>query len=154
MLLNVPFGIVIFHHLGWIYILYVLVLECVLTAKYLNGKYQFDRRISASVIVGNIVSGIVGIIASILATGGWWLVLWIPLVSGNEISAGDPMAWLGLTLYYLIAFIISVALESLVNLGILHGHYTNRMIVRSTIKANVVSYLTGSVAIYFIAFGL
>lgn len=151
-LLNVSFGLAAFFPPGWVFIAFVMVIECWLAARYLTKQNKFNRRISATVITSNIFSGFIGVIASLLATGGWWLVLYIPWVSRHEVSVHNPWAWVALTVYYLLAFILSVLIEGAVNTAVLKDEYPKKEIRKCTLYINAVSYACGSLVLYLISF--
>lgn len=150
--LNVSFGLYALMPPGWIFMALVVIIEAFFATKYLTHKKGFSREETLSVLLSNFVSGIVGIVASICANGGWWLVLWLPWVTPHEVSVNHPIVWLLLVGYYLIAFILSVVIESLVNMLVLRGKYSRKLIFKCTFRINVISYIIGSLLLYPIGY--
>ena len=72
-LFNVAFGILLFLPPGWIVILLVLIIESVIVSRILEKKW-FDKILIKSVICANLVSGIVGVAATMNFNYGLWLV--------------------------------------------------------------------------------
>ena len=70
------------------------------------------------------ISGITGIILTLILNGGWWLVVWFPWVGSHEIDLSVPNALWGLSLFYLAAFVLSVLIEVTVNWLNLKRTYT------------------------------
>ena len=99
-------------------------------------------------LLGIMISGIVGIAASMLATGGWWLVVWFPWVTDHEVK---PDALPGFIVYYLVAFVLSVLIEWGVNQAVLHKKYKSGPIFKATLFANIASYIFGSGALLLVS---
>ncbi len=133
-LANVSFGALVFGPIGWGLMLSVFVAEWVLLT-WLTTRRLFNRDSLRASIVSNSVSGIIGIAWSTLHNGGWWLVLWIPWVSGNELEGSDP--W-GFFAYFIVACFVSIGVECVVNLWIL-GKHGRELVIYATIVANLVS---------------
>lgn len=146
-LANVSFGIFAFTPLGWLFMALIIILESWIASRYLAGK-KLDGTITRSFLAGNIISGIVGIAASMLATGGWWLVVWFPWVTDHEVK---PDALPGFIVYYLVAFVLSVLIEWGVNQAVLHKKYKSGPIFKATLLANIASYIFGSGALLLIS---
>lgn len=149
--LNVSFGIFAFMPQGWLFMAAVVVLECWLMSKYL-AKCNFDTSVCASVCFANAVSGIIGLVLSMILNGGWWLVVWMPWISNHELNFHYGRAVLFFAVYYLIAFLLSIVIEGLINCLCLSKHFMVKQVVVATIKANLWSYLLGSVVLYVISF--
>ena len=113
-LLNVSFGIYAFLPMGWLFMAFIIVGEAFLMSKYLI-QQKFNNRIWCSAAISNIVSGIVGIITTMILNGGWWLVVWFPWVSSHEVNTQNSNQLLFLIVYYFAAMILSVLIELLVN---------------------------------------
>lgn len=79
--------------------------------------------------------------------GGWWLVVWFPGVSSNEVDIHSRQEALALTLYYIVALILSVLIELLVNHLMLQKQYPFKKTLRATLIANAFSYILGAVLI-------
>lgn len=144
--LNVSFGIYAFLPMGWLFMAFIILGEAFLMSRHLVGK-GFNKRIYLSATVANVVSGAVGIAASMALNGGWWLVVWFPWVSSHEVNIYYPQAALALVVYYVVALILSVLIELLVNHLMLRKRYPFRKTMRATLVANAASYALGAVLI-------
>lgn len=144
--LNVSFGIYAFLPMGWLFMAFIILGEAFLMSRCLVGK-RFDKRIYLSATVANVVSGAVGIAASMALNGGWWLVVWFPWVSSHEVDIHSSQAVCALAVYYFVALVLSVLIELLVNHLMLRKRYPFRKIMRATLVANAASYALGAVLI-------
>ena len=151
-LLNVSFGIFAFLPQGWVFMILIILLEAWLMSRWLCKK-RLDRRITGSAFLSNFVSGLAGIITTMILNGGWILVVWFPWVSTHEIDLSSRDGLLGFCVIYLIAFVLSVLIEALINWLMLRKRYSTRQIMKSTLLANVASYLLGSLILYAFSFG-
>ncbi|MBP5560373.1 MAG: hypothetical protein J6X70_01020 [Muribaculaceae bacterium] len=142
-LLNVSFGIFAFLPQGWLFMLLVIVIEAIAMSRFL-AKKTFNIPIFCTALFSNIVSGAVGITASLMLNGGWWLVVWFPWVSSHEVDGSSPQAMLSLTAYYLLALIGSVLIEGLLNTLLLQRHYGKRETIKATLIANAITYALGA----------
>jgi hypothetical protein len=134
MLANVSFGIMVFHPVGWILMLVVIGLEALVLARCLRDKPHKLNFFAISAIA-NAASGLLGLLLSGIFTSGWWLVVWVPWVTANEVSGEQ----LGEFLPFLaVAFVASVAVEWAVVKALLPGHSVFR-ILRVEVIANLVS---------------
>jgi hypothetical protein len=145
-LLNVSFGIFAFMPQGWVFMLLIILLEACIMSRVLLKKW-LENGVFVSALVANGVSGIVGIVISMLLTGGWWLVVWFPWVSSNEVNVHKLSAVLGLLACYVVAMVLSVLIEWGVNHLMLRKTYSAREILKATLLANAVSYSLGAVLI-------
>ena len=151
MLLNVSFGILILMPQGWIIMILIMMLESIIASELLC-KRIFEGRITATVVLANIISGLFGIIITLMLNGGWWLVVWFPWVSSHEVDFSIPYALTGFIIYYIVAFVLSVVIELLINYSMLGKIYPAKKIFRTTLLANLASYLFGSIIIYSLGF--
>ena len=110
-------------------------------------RKKFNKRIYLTAALSNIVSGAVGIITSLALNGGWWLVVWFPWVSKHEVDIRDPQSLLVLVLFYVVALILSVLIELLVNHLMLQKRYPFKKTLHATLIANAFSYILGAVLI-------
>lgn len=154
-LLNVSFGIFAFLPQGWLFMAFVILIECLLLSKFLNHKW-FNKRIYSIVLFSNVISGVIGIIISMILNGGWWLVVWFPWVSNKEVFdfGNDPseaIKWL--IIYYLCAFILTIVLETITNWLFLRKQYKTRKLIKTTLLVNIISYAVGSIVLYSYSFG-
>ena len=150
-LLNVSFGIFAFLPEGWLFMILVMLLESFIMSELLCRRVM-NGKITAVVFFSNFISGLLGIITTLSLNGGWMLVVWFPWVSSHEIDLSMPNALTGLVVFYLIAFVLSVLIEELINCTILSEKYPVRKILWTTLLANVASYLLGSIAMYSYSF--
>jgi len=132
---------------------FVILMECLLLSRFLARKW-FNKRIYATALLTNAVSGIVGFTISMLMNGGWWLVVWFPWVSSNEVhlSGSSPQYILELCIYYLCAFILTLIIETIINWLLLRKKYPAKNIIKYTFVVNLISYLIGSAVLYSYSF--
>ena len=132
--------------MGWLFMAFVMLSEGFLMSWRLIRK-KFNKRIYLTAALSNIVSGAVGIITSLALNGGWWLVVWFPWVSKHEVDIRDPQSLLVLVLFYVVALILSVLIELLVNHLMLQKRYPFKKTLHATLIANAFSYILGAVLI-------
>ncbi len=151
-ILNVSFGIFAFLPQGWIFMAFVILFESLLMSKTLNKTY-FDKRIYGVTTATNIISGIIGILASLKLNGGWWLVVWFPWVSNNEVDVtnNESMKWL--YILYACAFVLTLIIEILTNWLFLRKFYKIKELIIATIIVNILSYIVGTFVLYSYSFG-
>ena len=82
-----------------------------------------------------------------ILNGGWWLVVWFPWVSSNEVNG-----FKGLAVFYAIAFIFTLLIEGTVNCLMLKKDYSKPQIIKTTIIVNTISYTLGTLAMYSYSF--
>lgn len=145
-LLNVSFGIFAFLPQGWVFMMLIILLEACIMSRVLEKKW-LNTRIFVSALISNAVSGITGIVISMILNGGWWLVVWFPWVSSHEVDIYQPQVLIGLIIYYVAAMLLSVLIEWALNHLILTKKYPMRDILKGTLCANAVSYALGAVII-------
>lgn len=153
-LLNVSFGILAFLPQGWLFMAFIILIESLLLSKFLSHKW-FKKRIYGIVTFSNVVSGVIGIIISLILNGGWWLVVWFPWVSNNEVfyfsdNSSEVLKWLAV--YYLCAFILTIILETITNWLFLKKQYKTEKILKATLLVNIISYAIGSIVLYSYSF--
>jgi hypothetical protein len=136
---------------GWMIMILIMMLESIITSELLC-KRILEGRITATVVLANIISGLFGIIITLILNGGWWLVVWFPWVSSHEIDFSLPNLLTGFIIYYIVAFVLSVVIELLINYSMLGKIYPAKKIFRTTLLANLASYLFGSIIIYSLGF--
>ena len=132
--------------MGWVFMAFIILAEAFLMTRYLT-SLRFNKKIYLSAAVSNVVSGAVGITASMALNGGWWLVVWFPWVSSNEVDIHSPQQVWGLVIYYVVALILSVLIELLVNWLMLRKQHPFKGILRATLLANAASYALGAILI-------
>lgn len=148
-LLNVSFGIYAFLPQGWIFMIVIILIECLVLSYILTEKWH-DKNLYKTTIFSNLISGIIGIVGSMILNGGWWLVVWFPWVSYNEVSGMEGFKQL--TIFYTIAFILTILIEGLVNFLMLKKDYQKSKIIKTTLVVNILSYTIGSLAMYSYSF--
>lgn len=131
---------------GWLFMMFIILMETYIMNRVL-GKKGKEMRVFVSALAANGVSGIVGIAASLLLNGGWWLVVWFPWVSSHEVNVREPRALIGLVAYYLVAMVLSVLIEWRLNHAILKKIFPARKILKATLWANGASYALGAILI-------
>jgi len=112
-------------------------------------RKKFEKRISIAATTSNIINGIIGIMASLLLNGGWWLVVWFPWVSSHEVNVHNTTELTGLLIYYVVAMILSVLIEMLINHLILRTRYSFKSTLKATLIANASSYVLGAILIAY-----
>lgn len=150
-LLNVSFGILAFLPMGWIFMAFIVLLECILLTRLLAHQWK-NKRIYLTSVLTNTVSGIVGTIISMILNGGWWLVVWFPWVSSNEVNIHNNESLQNLIVYYISAFFLTIVIETLVNWLLLKKKYQLKKIITASLLVNVISYIIGSGALYLFSF--
>src|SRR5438477_12264451 len=142
-LLDVSFGIFAFMPEGWLFMAFIILIECFTMTRILLPK-AFDKRIFLVTTLTNVISGVVGIFISMVLNGGWWLVVWLPWVSRHEIHLSQKGEVQALIVYYVAAFVLTLIIETVLNIPLLSQHYQTRKIIRATVIANVLSYAAGT----------
>ncbi len=150
-LLNVSFGIYAFLPQGWLFMAFVIILECLIISRLLTKKW-FDKQIYGITTLTNIISGIIGIIISMILNGGWFLVVWFPWVSRHEIDLTNINSFQGLMILYVVAFILTLVFELISNGFFLRKKYLMKQLVKATIIANLESYGIGTIVLYSYSF--
>lgn len=84
--------------------------------------------------------------------GGWWLVVWFPWVSDNEVNLDNPQIRISLYIYYACAFVVTLILESGVNWLMLKKTCPTKKILKTTLIVNIISYAIGSLVLYTYSF--
>ena len=146
--LDVSFGIFALMPLGWLFMVFVILMECIILTKYLRNQW-FNKRIYGVGTLTNLISGIIGIAASIKINRGWWLVVWFPWVGKYDIA---PKSMKELIIFYVYAFIWTIIIELLTNWLFLRKYYKNKQILLATIIANIASYAVGTLVLYSFSF--
>jgi len=149
--LNVSFGIFAFLPQGWIFMTFVILLEGFLLSRLFLEK-SFDASMGGIALLSNMISGIVGFGASIVLNGGWWLVIWLPWVSDNEVDISNRDSLQTIVIYYACAFVLTVLIECLVNWLMLRKTQPAKQIITTTLIANCVSYAIGTLVLYTYSF--
>jgi len=151
-LVNVSFGIYAFFPQGWIFMAFIILIESIIVSRQLTQNWR-DLSIYGRVTISNVVSGIVGILASLKLNGGWWLVVWFPWVSDNEVRLDNKNQIYGLLILYGLAFLLTLLIELPLNRFLLKK-YPARLTIKTSLIANLVSYAIGTVVLYSYSFGL
>lgn len=151
-LLNVSFGIFAFMPLGWLFMAFVILFEGLLITKLLLPNW-FNGKIYRITAWTNIISGIIGIALSMFLNGDWYLVVWFPWVSSNEINLTREGSLQFLIIYYAFAFVLTLIIEALTNILFLRKRFPAKKILAATVVANICSYAVGTVVLYSYSFG-
>lgn len=151
-LLNISFGIYAFMPQGWLFMAFIILLECLIIARMLTPKWT-GKRIYIWTTLANAISGVAGIVISMILNGGWYLVVWFPWVSSNEVDISHGLDHLQpLIIYYFAAFLLTLIIEVNLNVLFLHRLHTVKKIVLATFFANTFSYAAGSLVLYSYSF--
>lgn len=150
-LANVSFGIYALMPLGWAFMVAIVLLEILMISRLLGGVW-WKKCFAWPVIVANAVSGAIGFAVSLLMNGGWWLVVWMPWISPNEVDLTKQFTVI--SVYYAGAFLISVATEGLVEQLMLRRRAEKKKVWLGCVSSNVVSYVLGGTVLYSWSFGL
>lgn len=148
-LLNVSFGIYAFLPQGWIFMIAIILIEC-LGLSYFLTKKLYDIKAYKTAILSNLISGVFGIVVSIILNGGWWLVVWFPWVSNHEVNGTEVLKWFAI--FYIIAFVFTIFIEELINYLMLKKDYKKSKLIKTTFIVNIISYVIGSIAMYSYSF--
>ena len=151
LLANVSFGIIAITPIGWVFMALIVLLECAILSRRLAAVW-WDSKVAKVTAVANLVSGAVGFGLSLLHNSGWWVVVWLPWVSRNEV--GIPRQLQRFVVYYLAAFLLSILIEGIVEQIMLRSRYSGWKVWKASLLANFVSYLLASVLMYSYSFGL
>ncbi|MBR6490515.1 MAG: hypothetical protein IKT03_08285 [Muribaculaceae bacterium] len=150
-LLDVSFGIFAFMPQGWLFMMLIILLEA-FVMNWVLGKKRIEMSVFVSALAANGVSGILGIIISMILNGGWWLVVWFPWVTSYEVDVHEPKALTGLIIYYVAALVLSVLIEWGINHAILRKRHPARKILKATLYANAASYALGTILLALLCF--
>ena len=80
------------------------------------------------------------------------MVVWFPWVSSHEVDFSIPNVLTVFIIYYIVAFVLSVVIELLINYSMLGKIYPAKKIFRTTLLVNLASYFLGSIIIYSLGF--
>ena len=130
---------------------FVILIECISLSKFLEKKWK-DTKIYKVATLSNLISGIIGIVISMMLNGGWWLVVWFPWVGDGEVDIRNRESLEWIIIFYVCAFVLSIIIETLINWLLLRKKYSTKKIFVSTFWVNVISYLIGSVVLYSYSF--
>jgi hypothetical protein len=151
LLADVSFGIFALMPLGWAFMALIIILEVLVMSRVLTGR-MWQNEVAAVTILANVASGAVGFGLSLLLNGGWWLVVWMPWVSNNEVRQSGQFG--ALAIYYVLAFGLSMVIEGIIEQLMLKRRFGAKKVWKSCLFANVASYFFGSVVLYSWSFGL
>ena len=150
-ILDVSFGIFAFMPLGWLFMAFVILIECVILTKFLKHRW-FNKRIYAAATLTNMISGMTGIAISMGINRGWWLVVWFPWVSRYDVDPKTTYNMNKLFIYYAFAFILTIIIELFTNWLFLRKYYGRKQILTASTVANIVSYAVGTLVLYSFSF--
>lgn len=130
---------------------FVIILECLIITRVLLPNW-FNKRIYGITTLTNIISGLTGIIISMILNGGWFLVVWFPWVSNHEINLAKKEELYGLIIFYAAAFVLTLIIEIITNVLFLRKFYLKKNVIKATVIANTISYIIGSITLYLYSF--
>ena len=148
---NVSFGIYAVMPHGWAFMVATVALEIALLSRLLGGTW-WNKKLIVPTLVANALSGATGFATSLKLNGGWWLVLWMPWVSSNEVDLKTQLS--AISIYYAVAFIVTVFIEGATMYFWLRRRFGTSKALQATFLSNVCSYVLGSLAMYSWSFGL
>jgi hypothetical protein len=136
---------------GWAFMAAIIVLEITLVSRLLTDGWWAPKAIWP-VIVANAISGAIGFALSLWMNGGWWLVIWMPWVSSNEVDFAEHLGFI--SIYYVCAFVISVLVELVVERTMLRKQFEPKKVWLACTWSNLASYAFGGAFLYSWSFGL
>jgi hypothetical protein len=148
---NVSFGLWALLPPGWIFMAAIIALEAIVLSRILYGNW-WEEKTAFAALYANFISGAFGFGLSLLANGGWWLVIWMPWVSSNEVDIPDDL--LAISIYYIICFVLSVAIEGLFLQYFLKRYFSGLEVWKACLFANTLSYAIGSIFMYSLSFSM
>ena len=116
---------------------FVIFIECLVITRIFLSKW-FDKKIYTATVLTNVISGIIGIIISMILKSGWHLIGWFPLVSIHEASFQTVV------MFYVAAFILTTIIETIINFLFFRNQYPVKKIIIATLSANTFSYVVGT----------
>lgn len=130
---------------------FIIILECLTMTRFLLPVWR-NKRIYGFTVLTNVISGIFGIVTSIILNGGWYLVVWLPWVSKHEVDLANKEELNAMIIYYAAAFVLTLIIETNINVFALHRQYPIGKIIKATLLTNIISYLIGTLALYSYSF--
>jgi len=152
MIQEVSFGIFVFFPQGWLFMTLVILIECIIMTKILK-KNWFDIRIYGFTALTNVISGIGGLLISMVLTNFQYIVVWFPWVGSTDFNPSNTESLNGLIILYAVAFILSVLLELFTNWKFLWYKFETKQILTATLITNIASYTIGTILLYSYSFG-
>ncbi|HLP00825.1 MAG TPA: hypothetical protein VK163_02280 [Opitutaceae bacterium] len=152
LLANVSFGILAFTPYGWAFMTAIILIEWLVLSR-VTARRWWSRGAGWAAFLANAISGLLGFGISLWLNGGWWLVVWMPWVSRNEVDWANPTTRQLLVLYSAVAFVLSVVIEVAVERFILGEQASRCRVWGGCLLGNVLSYLLGGLALYSVGFG-
>lgn len=83
---------------GWIIMFLIMMLESFISSELLC-KQKLVGWITGTVFFSNFVSGLFGIIITMILNGGWWMVVWFPWVGSHEVDFSIQNVLIGFIIY-------------------------------------------------------
>lgn len=143
------FGQVIFYPYGIIFILLVIIAECMVVSKLISFVY-INKNVWIVVFVANWISATLEYLASYCVDAVCWPVLWLPLVSNYDIAA--PCDINTFIIYYFSTFLITIIIEIGVLLLMFRNKYRSKEVVKATMLSNLLTFIFGSLVMYSCTF--
>jgi hypothetical protein len=153
MFLDIIFGIFDLIAMGWVYMILIILIECFIATKLLNKKEWYNTKVWLTITTSNIITGFIGIKTTLFFFNkGSFHKVWFPWIS-DCYMCWDNQRHIGEMIYYLfLAFILSLIIEFIINFIILSRFYNIKSIFRTTLIANIASYVFGAIIIYLYFF--
>ena len=150
-LLDLSFGLFAFAPEGWIFMVFVIILECLVMTRLLLPKW-YNKKIYLITTLTNIISGLLGITISMTLEGVRSLVIWFPWVGNKEFPLIENEGVRRLIIFYSIAFILTLIIETIITVQFLRKYYPTKRIVKAIVIANILSYTVGTFVLYSYSF--
>lgn len=123
---------------GWVLKGLILVIECMVISRILTQGW-LTMSVIKVVVVSNVVSSLCG---GFISPDIFWF-LWVTeedIVPGFEENAARMLS---------LSLMITIAIEVLVNVGLLRKKYSGGKILLTTAIVNLLTCLSGAVSVYF-----
>lgn len=122
---------------GWLFLLFVIVVESTAYTYYLD-KHYYKKSIFISVLVANIVTTIIGFFIFPHGYAGGSFLNWIPVSA----SKGRDFIDFGL---FVFSFLLTIIVEAIVNVLVLRKMKENKRVIIGTLIINVLTYTVAAV---------
>ena len=134
--LNASFGLFIFGKFWW-YIPLVFTIEILLAYLFFKLKEEFVS-VVRSVFIGNVLSGILGLIIILLLSEGWVVNIYFPARDSMDKHITNT----DYAILFLIAFLINLVVETFINIRFL-THTRKLKVLLITLFINFITALIG-----------
>jgi hypothetical protein len=140
-----PLDVIVGYYLpsffGWIFLVFVILLEGMILSKRLFAQ-ALEKRCLAAALVSNLVTTVAGYLVFDEEKRGGHVFSWIPV----DEYRGSILIFQTLFLF-LACFLMSVLLEAVVNSLLLKEHKPWRQVARATLRANIITYVAAALVL-------